>query len=104
MKKEATDPLNKSLKIIRSWFAPVEDKVQEQISKLGYSILTYKREQDLKAEEQKRKTVDKLEKGEIDIEKASVKIEKIESKTAPISTMKTRAIEIVDENLIPDEY
>lgn len=63
MKKEATDPINKTLKVIRSWFKPGEEKREAAIEAIRKEMGRYQLEADKKAREEEAKIAARVGEG-----------------------------------------
>jgi hypothetical protein len=122
MKKSATGPAMESIKMIRSWFAPAEDKAEEIKNALTKNILEYQREQirlqQIEEENQRNDEKKRLEKlalesdNEGTVDKAIEMIDKIDNAPSEVSKgvksdwaktiIKDKWIyEVVDPNLVP---
>ena len=105
MKKEATDPINKTLKTIRGWFKPREEKVEEAIDAVRAAMGAYQLEADKKAEEEAAKLAARVAKGTMKPETAVRKMDSIERADANIATDNGGGVKFrTDYNLVIDNH
>lgn len=105
MKKEATDPLNKSLKTIRSWFKPREEKVGEAIDAVRAEMGRFQLKADKKAREEDAKIAARVAKGTLKPETGVKKMDEVERADARIDTNNGGAVKFrPDYNLVIDNH
>lgn len=120
-KEKATKPLNDVLKLVRSWFSPIEENYEKVENIVTSKMQEYQRQVDIKrkkAEAEAQAKIDQakkeLEAGNISekqaekvIAKTEVKLEKAPEVIKSSNTFHTRKVpkmRIVDATKIPKEY
>jgi hypothetical protein len=99
-KEGMTKPINDSLKAIRSFFAPIEEKLNNGEIAIKTGMKNY-----LDSLIPKQEAIaQRVENGTMKFETATQKIAKVEEKIDSIPTRKIAKVEIVDSNSIPREY
>lgn len=87
-KEEATKPLNLTLKNIRGWFKPIEDRIDESMDMLNRAMINYQTEQKRIADEEAEKIANRVGegKGKLKTETAIRKMGEIEKPSEKITT------------------
>lgn len=105
MKKEATDPLNKTLKTIRGWFKPREEKIESAIQSIRSEMGRFQLEADKKAREEDAKIAARVAKGTLKPETGVKKMDEVERADARIDTENGGAVKFrTDYNLVIDNF
>lgn len=86
VKKGATDPINKTLKIIRSWFKPGEERREAAIQAIRTEMGRFQLEADKKAREEDAKIAARVAKGQLKPETGVRKMDEVERAEARIDT------------------
>lgn len=112
-RKEAiTKPMNDALRSARDLFRPLEDQFESNQRTIEGKLLTYKRKVDDEARAKEAELAKKVETGKITVEAAAKKMDKVErveatvqgNKGATFQVRKVKDVEVIDRDLIPDEY
>jgi hypothetical protein len=106
-KAEVLDPLNETLKKFKSWFKPVEDKCEANLTIIDNKMVAYQTAKIAKEKAEEAKIVAKMESGKIDIDKAVDKLatinrvdKKVETDSGSTSFITTQCFEVVDSMMI----
>jgi len=110
-KGEVLDPLNETLKKFKSWFKPVEDKCEANLTIIDSKMVSYQTAKIAKEKAEEAKIVAKMESGKIDIDKAVDKLakidrvdKKVETDSGSTSFITTQCFEVMDVTMLPVEY
>lgn len=109
-KKKITDPLNESLKAARALFAPIEAQGKEAERIVKQKMLAYQTAEEERAAKLIEKVTARVESGSLSFEKGMARIEnsepnrRVEGGKYSLTFREDKKMEIVDVNLIPDEY
>lgn len=110
-KESFTKPLNESLKNIRAFFKPYEEKLADIEKNLKGSMVQYTIAEQKKADEAAEKLAKRVQKGTMKPETAIRKMNEIEapeqttaSSTAQATIRETKQVKVSNEALIPREY
>lgn len=106
-KKKLTDPINASLKEIRSRYAPAEDELTLIIDTYTKSTSAYQTALKLEREQAEQKIADKVSSGYIKVDTAIAKIETLPevAKNRDNTTFITVSqFEVIDLAVLPKEY
>lgn len=87
-KEEGTAPLNLALKNIRSWFKPLEERIDESLESINSAMIKYQTEQKKKADEEAEKIANRVGDGKGKL-KAETAMKKIDDLDTPQKTVKT---------------
>ena len=105
VKKEATDPINKTLKVIRSWFKPGEERREAAIEAIRAEMGRFQLEADKKAREEDAKIAARVAKGTLKPETGVKKMDEVERADARIDTENGGAVKFrTDYNLVIDNH
>jgi hypothetical protein len=110
-KREVLDPLNETLKKFKSWFKPVEDKCEANLTIIDNKMVAYQTAKIAKEKAEEAKIVAKMESGKIDIDKAVDKLakidrvdKKVETDSGSTSFVEHQCFEVMDITILPIEY
>lgn len=111
-KEEITKPLNQAIKSTRELFAPLETTAKEIIESIKTKMIDYQREETKKAEEQKAKILDRVERGTMTAETAVRKLNEdivapektVTSDAGSATVIKRKAYRVVDKKLVPLDF
>lgn len=110
-KEKATKPLNESLKKIRSWFKPLEERCEVALEDIDSRILAYQKKIDDEAKQAEDVINDKLASGDMMEKTAEKKLAKIERVENTVSSSKgavqfrtNKKVVIEERELIPEKY
>lgn len=105
-KKSATDPINKSLKIIRGWFKPLEEDYEKAENIVSVKMLEY---QDIQRQQREWAREENAEKTEIKKEHPDAKVHIdavpiVITKSENFHTRIVKKFRIVNVDLVPREF
>jgi hypothetical protein len=110
-KAEVLDPLNETLKKFKSWFKPVEDKCEANLTIIDNKMVAYQTAKIAKEKAEEAKIVAKMESGKIGIDKAVDKLatidrvdKKVETDSGSTSFVEHQCFEVVDITKLPTDY
>lgn len=112
-KEEVTKPLNATLKAIRGWFAPLEDKLEDAIGSIRKEMTSYQTEQKKIADEEERKIAERVGegKGKLKVETAIRKMDEIErpedrveTESGSVKFKTVKKFEVIAVRDLPAEY
>jgi hypothetical protein len=110
-KAEVLDPLNETLKKFKSWFKPVEDKCEANLTIIDNKMVAYQTSKIAKEKAEEAKIVAKMESGKIGIDKAVDKLaqidrvdKKVETDSGSTSFVEHQCFEVMDVTMLPVEY
>lgn len=105
-KKSATDPLNKSLKVIRGWFKPIEDDYEQAKNIISKKMLAYQdmmfQEQERVREENEAKIKAREQEPEMKIKMTAVP--QVVQKSEDFHTRTVKKFRVVDIAIVPREF
>lgn len=110
-KEEMTRPLNDSLKSIREFFKPFETRGETALSIIKSKMLKYAQDKQRKADADKQKLAERVERGTMKPETAVRKMNEIKAPektvatdTASSTVVSRKAYRVVDKTKIPLEF
>ena len=110
-KEKATKPINEALRRIRSWWAPLETRIENEDIRLGGMLLTYKHKIEAEVRKQEERIAARVEKGTMRLDTAEKKIDnlpKIQNTThtaeGQVQFRKIPKMRITNRDLVPDSY
>lgn len=112
-KDEVVKPLNQTLKAIREWFAPLEDRIETSLDTINRAMITYQTAEKKKADAEEAKIAARVGegKGKLKVETAIKKMDEIEKPSEVVATasggtqfITVPVFKIVDVSKLPVEY
>ena len=106
-KRKQLDPANETVKAIRDFWRPLEDRITEAEGILKKAILTYKAKLDARLEQKEATISKKVEEGTLSFEKGVEKVAAIQATPTTHAGIKSRKIRKVEfaqlVSLMPEE-
>ena len=110
-KEKATKPINEALRTVRSWWAPLEEMIEEGERMFSRALLTYKSKVEEEARKKEAQIAARVEKGTMRLDTAERKLEQVQhvekhadTQYGRVQFRKVKRVRIINQDLIPDEY
>ena len=110
-KEKATKPLNEALRTVRSWWAPLEEMIEEGEKIFSRALLTYKSKVEEEARKKEAQIAARVEKGTMRLDTAERKLEQVQhvekhadTEFGRVQFRKVKRVRITNPDLVPDEY
>lgn len=102
--KEATDPIRAGLDVVKGWFAPMKEAVENADTYFNSELERWRIKKEKEAKEKTAEIQEKVVSGKMTLEQAGKQIERAETKASVIPTTKVATVRILDFAKLSDEY